>query len=104
MLHNVTQIFLFQMHFLSFGKQQCIKLIFLYTVYNLVSPAGGISFMEMCGMDKNWICNKNIDKVPMKVVEICEICGYYWGNVPGFGYCCRCSPKIFDFCVIAIFG
>ena len=92
MLHSTFQ----QMGYLT-----VLTLCFLIVFATVVQSK---SFMDVCGMDENWVCDKNIEKVPLEIVEICEACGNYWGNVPGFGYCCRCSPKIFDFCMVAVLG
>lgn len=83
------------------GYAAVLTLCFLFGLFELISAR---SFMEMCGMDENWVCDKNIEKVPVEIAEICEACGNYWGDVPGFGYCCGCSPKVFDFCMVAVLG
>lgn len=98
-------LFFQQMTLVYMQRRQHLKVLFLCALCTLLLPVShSRSMMQMCGMDDEWICNKNVEKVPRKVAQICEICGYYWGNVPGLGYCCRCSPKVFDFCVIAVLG
>lgn len=89
----------------SCGLQQMGYVVLLvFFLLGLVDFVTTKSFMDVCGVDENWVCDKNIEKVPPPIVEVCEACGNYWGNIPGFGYCCRCSPKIFDFCLVAVFG
>ena len=68
-------------------------------------PKSANRLIQMCGLGSNGICAvKNVMQVPPVVIEICARCGNYWGNLPGFDYCCRCSDKIFAFCMEAVLG
>ncbi len=80
-----------------------LAVLLLLFVIELV-PVDSRPLTDMCGIGEDWLCRKNIDIVPPEVAEVCEACGNYWGNVPGFAYCCRCSEKVFDFCVVAVLG
>ena len=57
---------------------------------------------KLCDLD-NMKCNRNPNMVSAKVAEICEACGRYWSNIPGFAYCCRCSDYVFQGCAQAVF-
>ena len=81
-----------------------LSLLLLCFLLELAPIAHAKSLLDMCGVGKDWICRKNIEKVPVEVAEICEACGNYWGNVPGFAYCCRCSERVFGFCYQAVVG
>ena len=81
-----------------------VIVLLLCFILQLVPIVDTMPLIDMCGLGDDWLCRKNIDMVPVEVAEICEACGNYWGNVPGFAYCCRCSEKVFDFCMVAVLG
>ena len=83
---------------------RCVCLIvFIVSSLATVTADSGIA-PDLCGFGTHGICAKNINAVPPEVLVICEACGNYWGNLPGFAYCCRCSDKIFAFCMEAVLG
>ena len=58
---------------------------------------------KLCYADS--VCgHRNADMVPLEIVQVCDMCGEYWGNLPGFAYCCRCNQRVFYLCVTAIYG
>ena len=71
---------------------------------DLMPTVASMPLYDFCGVDANWVCPKDINNVPDEVMQVCEACGNYWGNMPGFAFCCRCNEKIFGFCVDAVLG
>ena len=69
-----------------------------------ISNASAMALMSMCGQQDEWICSKNIEAVPIEVMEVCDACGSFWWNVPGVAFCCRCSELVFGFCYDAVYG
>lgn len=83
----------------------CLALLLLLCLLAEFMPhVTAVPLREICGVDANWVCPKNIDDVPEEVIQVCEACQNYWGNVPGFAFCCRCSDRVFDFCWQAVIG
>ena len=82
-----------------------LLIVLLCFLVELMPTVTAMPLFEMCGIDANWLCQKkNVDMVPVEVIEICEACGNYWGNMPGFAFCCRCSQHVFGFCYEAVIG
>ena len=59
---------------------------------------------DLCELDESYTCRRELGDQPPELVQICERCGLYWANVPGFSYCCQCSQKVFHYCYLAVVG
>ena len=80
-----------------------LVLLLLFTLTNLVPAVSSMALIDFCGLGSE-LCRKNVDIVHPYIAEVCEACGNFWENVPGFAYCCRCDDKIFAFCMEAVEG
>ncbi|KAI0213804.1 hypothetical protein LSAT2_001141 [Lamellibrachia satsuma] len=82
----------------------CLFVFVVSSLASVVRPTETGVVSDLCGFGTDGLCAKNVNAVPPEVLEVCEACGNYWGNLPGFAYCCRCSDKIFAFCLEAVLG
>lgn len=79
-----------------------LSFLLLIFLIQLVPQVQAMSLLQACGLDEDLRCGHDTEDVPLIVAQVCEACGNYWGNYPGFSYCCRCSEMVFDFCYVAV--
>ncbi|ELU10426.1 hypothetical protein CAPTEDRAFT_209670 [Capitella teleta] len=71
---------------------------------DLVHFVSAMKFEDVCSLENSIVCKERNRNIPADLLEVCDACGNFWGNIPGLSHCCTCNGHIFQFCLTAVMG